>query len=205
MLIDDSTTTTEAGTSSQRHAVLGHAIPGMSVRIDPRDSTADRAGREVGEIAIRGSSMTSGYLGDVALAADEWFPTGDLGYFADAGLVVCGRVKELITVAGRNVFPAEVERVAAQVPGVREGAVGAVGVGERSIRSGVIIVAEFRGPDEAAARGQLIARVASECGIVPSDVRFVRPGTLPRTSYGKLRRLEVKQGLDTPSAHCGEP
>jgi long-chain-fatty-acid--[acyl-carrier-protein] ligase len=205
LLIDESTTTTEAGTSLQRHAVLGHAIPGMAVRIHPRDSGADRAGREVGEIAIRVSSMMSGYLGDVALAADEWFPTGDLGYFVDGGLVVCGRVKELITVAGRNVFPAEVEQVAAQVPGVREGAVAAVGVGERSIRPGVVIVAEFRGPDEAAARGQLIARVASECGIVPSDVRFVKPGTLPRTSSGKLRRLEIKRGLDTPSAPCGEP
>jgi long-chain-fatty-acid--[acyl-carrier-protein] ligase len=189
----------------ESNAVLGYAIPGMAVRIDPRESTADSGGREVGEIAIRGSSMMSGYLGDVALAADEWFPTGDLGYFVDGGLVVCGRVKELITVAGRNVFPAEVERAAAQVPGVREGAVAAVGVGERSIRPGVVIVAEFRGPDEAAARGQLIARVASECGIVPSDVRFVRPGTLPRTSSGKLRRLEIKRGLDTPSALCGEP
>jgi long-chain-fatty-acid--[acyl-carrier-protein] ligase len=118
LLIDESTTTTEAGTSSQLHAVLGHAIPGMAVRIDPSDdSVADRAGREIGELAIRGSSMMSGYLGDVALAADEWFPTGDLGYFVDGGLVVCGRVKELITVAGRNVVPTEVEQVAAHVPG----------------------------------------------------------------------------------------
>jgi long-chain-fatty-acid--[acyl-carrier-protein] ligase len=95
--------------------------------------------------------------------------------------------------------------VAVQVPGVREGAVVAVGVEERSIRPGVVVVAEFRGPDEPAARAQLIVRISSECGIVPSDVRFVRPGTLPRTSSGKLRRLEVKRGLDTPSALLGEP
>jgi long-chain-fatty-acid--[acyl-carrier-protein] ligase len=107
--------------------------------------------------------------------------------------------------AGRNAVPAEVDQVAAQVPGVREGAVAAVGVGERSIRPGVVIVAEFRGPDEAAARGQLIARVASECRIVQSDVRFVRPDTLPRASSGELRGLEIKRGLDTPSALCGEP
>jgi long-chain-fatty-acid--[acyl-carrier-protein] ligase len=187
LLIDETTTTTEAGTTLRRHAVLGHAIPGMAV-----------------EIAIRGSSMMSGYLGDAAVPADEWFPTGDLGYFVDGGLVVCGRIKELITVAGRNVFPTEVEQVAAQVPGVRAGAVVAVGIGEGSIRPGVVIVAEFRGSDEAAARAQLILRVASECGIVPSDVRFVRPGTLPRTSSGKLRRLEVKQHVDTPSALSGE-
>jgi long-chain-fatty-acid--[acyl-carrier-protein] ligase len=72
----------------------------------------------------------------------------------------------------------------------------AVGVGERSIRPGMVIVAEYRGADEAAARAELIQRVASECGLVPADVSFVRPGTLPRTSSGKLRRLEVKRGVE---------
>lgn len=171
------------------HALLGEPIPGMSVRIEPRDEG------KVGEICIRGTSMMSGYRGDVGLDPDEWFATGDLGYLVDGSLVVCGRAKELITVAGRNIFPAEVERVAAGAPGVREGAVVAVGVGERSIRPGVAIVAEFRGPDEATSRADLIERVASECGVVPVDVVFVRPGTLPRTSSGKLRRLEVKRGL----------
>lgn len=170
-------------------ALLGEPIPGMSVRIEPRDND------EVGEIHIRGTSMMSGYRGDAPLNPDDWFATGDLGYFVDGSLVVCGRAKELITVAGRNIFPAEVERVAAGAAGVREGAVVAVGVGERSIRPGVAIVAEFRGPDEARSRADLIERVASECGVVPSEVVFVRPGALPRTSSGKLRRLEVKRDL----------
>ncbi len=99
----------------------------------------------------------SGYVGEEPIDAQEWLRTGDLGYFVDGGLVVCGRAKELITVAGRNVFPTEVERVAAQVKGVREGA---------------------------------------ECGVVPADVVFVKPGSLPRTSSGKLRRLEVKRNLE---------
>ncbi|MGE2691462.1 long-chain-fatty acid--ACP ligase MbtM [Mycolicibacterium pulveris] len=172
------------------HAVLGEPIPGMSVRIEPRDD-----GSDVGEVMIRGSSMMSGYRGGEPLGADEWFPTGDLGYLVDGGLVVCGRAKELITVAGRNVFPAEVEQVAAAAPGVREGAVVAVGVGERSVRPGVVIVAEFRGPDEADVRADVTRRVASECGIVPADVIFVRPGTLPRTTSGKLRRLQVKRDI----------
>ena len=110
--------------------------------------------------------------------------------------MVCGRVKELITVAGRNVFPTEVERVAAQVRGVREGAVVAVGADGASVRPGLVITAEFRGPDEAGARSELVQRIASECGVVPSDVVFVSPGTLPRTSSGKLRRLEVKRNLE---------
>ncbi|OBE92582.1 long-chain fatty acid--CoA ligase [Mycolicibacterium elephantis] len=170
------------------HAVLGEPIGGMSVRIEPAED-----GSGAGEVMIRGTSMMTGYRGGEPLGADEWFATGDLGYLVDGGLVVCGRAKELITVAGRNVFPAEVEQVAATVPGVREGAVVAVGVGERSVRPGVVIVAEFRGPDEAHARTEVVKRVASDCGIVPSDVTFVRPGTLPRTTSGKLRRLEVKR------------
>ena len=170
--------------------VLGEAIAGMEVRIEPHDdATAERG---AGEIMIRGSSMMSGYRGDAPRDAESWFPTGDLGYLVDGGLVVCGRAKELITVAGRNIFPAEVERVAAAAQGVREGAVVAVGVGERSIRPGVVVVAEFRGPDEAQVRADVTQRVASECGIVPSDVILVRPGALPRTSSGKLRRLEVE-------------
>jgi long-chain-fatty-acid--[acyl-carrier-protein] ligase len=191
---------TDSGESVQRLAVLGEAIPGVQVRIGPADErTADIAGRDVGEIEVRGSSMMSGYLGEAPINPDDWFATGDLGYFADGGLVVCGRAKELITVAGRNVFPTEIERVAAQVPGVREGAVVAVGTNERAVRPGLVIAAEYKGDDESAARSALVQRVASECGVVPSDVVFMAPGSLPRTSSGKLRRLEVKHNLETVS------
>ncbi|MGV7710882.1 long-chain-fatty acid--ACP ligase MbtM, partial [Mycobacterium kansasii] len=91
-----------------------------------------------------------------------------LGFIADGGLVVCGRAKELITIAGRNIFPTEIETVAAGVRGVREGAVVALATGERSARPGLIVAAEFRGADQAGARADVIARVASVCGVVPS-------------------------------------
>lgn len=179
----------------RRHAVLGEPIPGMQVRIGPvSERHEELVEREVGEIEIRGTSMMSGYTGEPALDPDSWFPTGDLGYFTDAGLVVCGRAKEIISIAGRNVFPTEIERVAAEVRGVREGAV--VAVGADGIRPGLVIAAEFRGRDEAGARAALISRVASQCGVVPSDVVLLAPGSLPRTSSGKLRRLEVKRNLE---------
>lgn len=179
-----------------RHAILGQPIPGMEVRIGPvSERSAEVLDREIGEIEIRGTSMMSGYVGEAPLEPGTWFPTGDLGYLVDDGLVVCGRAKEIITIAGRNVFPTEIERVAAEIRGVREGAVVAVGMDVGPTRQGLIITAEFRGPDEPGARSELVARVASECGVVPSDVVFVAPGSLPRTSSGKLRRLEVKRNL----------
>lgn len=183
--------------SVQRHAVLGGPIPGMEFRIVPGDTAETYApGRDVGEVEIRGTSMMSGYLGDEGVQSGQWFKTGDLGYLVDGELVVCGRAKEIITVAGRNVFPTEVERVAATVRGVREGAVVAVGTENTGPRQGLVIAAEFRGPDESGARSELVARVASECGVVPADVVFLNPGSLPRTSSGKLKRLEVKRNLE---------
>ncbi|WP_319447318.1 MULTISPECIES: long-chain-fatty acid--ACP ligase MbtM [unclassified Mycobacterium] len=195
--VDEIAITTATGQSTRRLAVLGDAIPGMEVRLnDAHARTTDVVGRDVGEIEVRGTSLMSGYRGEAAIDQEDWLPTGDLGYFVDGGLVVCGRAKELITVAGRNVFPTEIERVAAQVKGVREGAVVAVGTGETSARPGLVIAAEFRGADEPAARSELVSLVASQCGVVPTDVVFMKPGSLPRTSSGKLRRLEVKQNLN---------
>lgn len=188
----------DPGTDAVRtHAVLGHPVPGMELRIAPSPAAEQSGDREIGEIEIRGTSMMSGYLGGEPHRAGDWFPTGDLGYLTDGGLVVCGRAKELITVAGRNIFPSEVERVAAQVRGVREGAVVAVGTDNDSVRQGLVIAAEFRGPDEAGARSEVVQRVASECGVVPAEVVFLTPGSLPRTSSGKLRRLQVRRDLES--------
>ncbi|BBZ00949.1 long-chain-fatty-acid--ACP ligase [Mycolicibacterium chitae] len=193
---DEVRVTTDDGEMLRRHAVLGNAISGMEIRIEPVDfPVAEAAGRDVGEVQVRGDSMMSGYLGDTPCDPGNWFGTGDLGYFTDDGLVVCGRVKELIHIAGRNVFPSEIERIAGQVPGVREGSVVAVGSDEQSARPGLVIAAEFRGGDEEETRVTLVRKVASECGVVPAKVLFVEPGTLPRTSSGKLRRLEVQRTL----------
>ncbi|OKH71710.1 long-chain fatty acid--CoA ligase [Mycobacterium sp. SWH-M3] len=200
VVVDEITVETDAGTGIRRQAVLGEPIPGMQVRLRPSEDNAGISDREVGEIEVRGTSMMSGYLGQDPHNAEDWFPTGDLGYLVDGALVVCGRAKELITVAGRNIFPTEVEQVAARVKGVREGAVVAVGTNEGAPRPGLVIAAEFRGGDESTARSEVVQRVASECGVVPADVVFLAPGSLPRTSSGKLRRLEVKRNLEAVKA-----
>ncbi|WP_083410831.1 long-chain-fatty acid--ACP ligase MbtM [Mycolicibacterium rutilum] len=195
--VDDVTVNTDAGGATRRFAVLGHPIDGMQVRINTGGAhTTEVTGREIGEVEVRGTSLMTGYVGHAPLDPRGWLPTGDLGYLTDAGLVVCGRAKELITVAGRNVFPTEIERIAAEIDGVRDGCVVAVGTGEASARPGLVIAAEFKGDDEPAARSAVVARVASQCGVVPADVVFAKPGALPRTSSGKLRRLEVQRTLE---------
>jgi long-chain-fatty-acid--[acyl-carrier-protein] ligase len=195
--VDEIHVVSDDGGYVRKHAVLGEAIPGMQVRITPDEQFVGTiVDREVGEVQVRGTSMMNGYLGDDPIDRESWFPTGDIGYLLDGSLVICGRAKEIITVAGRNIFPTEIEQVAAQIEGIRPGAVVAVGTDGPSTRPGLVIAAEFKGADEPAARSALVQRIASECGVVPADVVFMRPGSLPRTSSGKLRRLEVKRNLE---------
>ena len=114
--------------------------------------------REVGELELRGPSVTPGYYrNDAATAAafrDGWFRTGDLAYLVDAQLVVCGRLKDMIIVGGRNVFPEDVERVAAAVDGVRAGNVIAFGNDRRKGREAIVVVAETKADDLGAVTGR---------------------------------------------------
>jgi fatty-acyl-CoA synthase len=175
----------------KRLARLGRPVPGLEVRIvDPADGRS-LAEREVGELQIRGTSVTSGYYGRPDATADafdgEWLRTGDLAYLVDGELVVCGRIKDVIIVAGRNVFPEDVERSVAEVDGVRAGNVIAFGVEGRR-REGLVVVAEARADDPAAVRELVAARVRSVVGMPADDVVLVAPGSLPKTSSGKLQR-----------------
>ena len=149
--------------------------------------------REVGEIEITGTSVTPGYYGapDATAAAfhDEWLRTGDLGYLVDGELVVCGRIKDVIILGGRNVHPQDVERAIANVDGVRAGNVIAFGTVGRRGKEALVVVAEARDTDDhSSVRDAVADRVRAVVGMTPEDVVLVRPGTLPKTSSGKLQR-----------------
>jgi fatty-acyl-CoA synthase len=175
----------------RRLARLGRAIPGLQIRIvDPETGDVMRE-REAGELEIRGNSVTPGYYKKPAATQaalhDGWLRTGDLGYIADGDLVVCGRLKDVIIVGGRNVFPEDVERAVGEVDGVRAGNVIAFGVERRSGREGIVVVAETRDADVLTVRAAVANRVRDAVGL-PPEVVLVTPGTLPKTSSGKLQR-----------------
>lgn len=94
LAVDEPTVATDAGESTRRFAVLGDAIPGMEVRINTDAQRGTEViGREVGDVEVRGTSLMSGYVDDEPIDRDAWLPTGDIGYFVDGGLVVCGRAR----------------------------------------------------------------------------------------------------------------
>jgi fatty-acyl-CoA synthase len=176
----------------RRLARLGRAVPGLELRVVEPSSGRPRAEREVGEIEIRGSTVTPGYYRNPeatrAAFRDGWLRTGDLGYLADGELVACGRIKDVIVVGGRKVFPEDVERAASRVEGVRAGNVIAFGVEGRRGRERVVVVAEVREAVAERLRTAVVAAVRGAVGLVPEDVVLVSPGTLPKTSSGKLQR-----------------
>jgi fatty-acyl-CoA synthase len=179
--------------ASARHlAKLGRPLPGLHVRVcDATRGTAMRE-REVGEIEIRGTSVTPGYYrhpeATAAALHDGWLRTGDLGYLADGELVVCGRIKDVIILGGRNVYPQDVERAVADVTGVRAGNVIAFGTEGKRGRESLVVVAESKGDELDRIRSAVKSAVYDAVGIPPEDVVLVRPGSLPKTSSGKLQR-----------------
>jgi fatty-acyl-CoA synthase len=184
----------EPGAEGSRSlARLGRPIPGLEMRIcDP--ATGDvMAEREVGELEIRGTSVTPGYYkhpeATAAVFHDEWLRTGDLAYLIEGELVICGRIKDVIIVGGRNVFPEDVERAVAEVEGVRAGNVIAFGIEGHRGKEAFVVVAETKVTEEAdVVRAAVSVRVREAIGLPAEEIVLVSPGTLPKTSSGKLQR-----------------
>jgi 1-acyl-sn-glycerol-3-phosphate acyltransferase len=180
------------------------------------------ADRTEGFLWFRGASATSGYyrnpkategllprgaalvgegVGEGAGKGSEsefpWVNSGDRAYRAEGEIFVTGRVKDIIIKGGRNLYPHEVEELAAQAEGIRKGCIVAFGLtDEASGTEKLVVVAETRERD-AARRATITARVtelvSQGLGIPPDRVELIPPGSIPKTSSGKLRREETKQ------------
>jgi fatty-acyl-CoA synthase len=190
----------EPGTKgSRRLPLLGRAVPGLEIRIVDPDTGMPLREREVGELEIRGTSVTPGYYrrpdANAELFHDGWLRTGDLAYLLGGQLVVCGRIKDVIIVGGRNLFPEDVERAVGQLEGVRAGNVIAFGVDGDRGRESLVVVAESRAVDDdlTAVRRLVAERVRDAVGVPARDIVLVAPGSLPKTSSGKLQRTLCKR------------
>src|SRR5262249_7395675 len=107
--------------------------------------------RRVGEIAIRSTSLFSGYFRDPESTAnalrDGWYWSGDMGYRADGHLFITGRKKDLIIIAGRNYYPQDIERIVSDVTGIHPGRVVALGVDDPALGTQrLVVLAEVAEP-----------------------------------------------------------
>jgi fatty-acyl-CoA synthase len=177
--------------------LLGTAVPGLEMKVVHPDTYEALPERHVGELLLRGTSVTPGYYkrpdATAALFRDGWLCTGDLAYLLDGELVLCGRIKDVIIVGGRNVFPEDIERAVGTLDGVRAGNVIAFGMDGYKGKESVVVVAEVRADDRDAVRHAIHHRTLEVCGLPPRDVMLVHPGTLPKTSSGKLQRAKCRE------------
>lgn len=159
-------------------------------------------GARIGEIWVRGGSIAEGYWQDEAATAETFgarlpdgrgpfLRTGDLGFFQDGELYVTGRLKDLVILDGRNLYPQDLERSAeASHPAVRSGCSAAFAV-EGGESEALVLVAEVdprANADLAAIRQAITARVAQDHGARIAELVLLPPGTVPKTSSGKIQR-----------------
>ncbi|MEB3031596.1 fatty acyl-AMP ligase [[Mycobacterium] nativiensis] len=182
--------------NTRRLASLGPLLEGIEIRIVDENGTALPA-RGVGVIQLRGEPVTPGYLTMAGFlpAQDEhgWYDTGDLGYqMEDGHVVVCGRVKDVIIMAGRNIYPTDIERAAGRVEGVRPGCAVAVRLDAGHSRETFAVAVEsnaWQDPVEVRRiEHQVAHEVVTEVDMRPRNVVVLGPGSIPKTPSGKLRR-----------------
>jgi fatty-acyl-CoA synthase len=208
------------------------------------DAGARLAQRQVGQIVARGPSVTRGYFRDPDLTAQTfrplpgdvpgeppWLHTGDLGYMVGSRLFVCGRVKDVIIVRGRNYYPSDIEWAVTEASSdaaARRGNVVAFGVfvdahgrasGTGAAGTGgerLVVCCEGHSSEVDAIRETASAVLASRFGLTVHEVVVMPLASLPRTSSGKPKRRETRQryldgslprarGVQTPQSQPQHP
>jgi fatty-acyl-CoA synthase len=184
---------------ARRLACLGRPLKGLEVRIVGQDGE-ELPHRSVGVIHVRGEPVTLGYTTTAGFVSAQnhegWYDTGDLGYLTETGnVVVCGRVKDVIIMAGRNIYPTDIERAAVRVHGVRPGCAVAVRMNAGHPRETFAVVVEANAWEDPAEvrriERQVAHEVVAEVDVRPRNVVVLEPGVIPKTPSGKLRRAHA--------------
>ncbi len=218
-----------AGSPGSRSLVAcGRAWSGQEIAIVDPESALRLADGRVGEIWVRGESVARGYwrnteataaafgarlasdtggtgdTGDTGEAGGAWLRTGDLGFVepGSGDLYVTGRLKDLVIVRGRNLYPQDIELTAERShPALRAGC-GAAFAAERDGEERLVIVQEVEVPEgspgevDVAPIAEAVRRaVAEEHEVQVDRVVLIRPRTIPKTSSGKIQRHAARHAL----------
>ncbi|MET7782469.1 fatty acyl-AMP ligase [Streptomyces mirabilis] len=207
----DTPPTLAAAPGSERHVGAadaaavgsGRPIPGTTVVIADPERREELPEGEVGEIWVSGAGVAKGYWRN-ALATrdtfratlkgrpDRFLRTGDLGFLREGELFVTGRLKDLMVIDGRNHYPQDLELSAEMSHGaLRPGCTAAFSVDGGVEGEQPVIVAETA-PDAAVDSERITEVIRSAIGeahgLAVRDVVLVHPGTIPKTSSGKIQR-----------------
>ena len=185
----------DAKDGERRAGSVGYPLPGVQLRVQDEKGQPCRSG-DVGGIEVKGPNVFKGYWRMPEKTAEEftpdlWFKTGDVGKLDERGVVsIVGRSKDLIISGGYNVYPAEVEGLLNEQPGVAESAV--VGVPHADFGEAVVAVVVAQ-PEALLDGAALIATLKRQIAgfKVPKQV-FVE-AELPRNTMGKVQKNLLRE------------
>jgi acyl-CoA synthetase (AMP-forming)/AMP-acid ligase II len=206
----DSRDPAEPGSSLRAAVSMGQAVPGHEILIVSPETGAPCAEGEIGEIWLRGPSVAKGYWNrpaeteatfkarPVGSTGAPYLRTGDLGSLVGGDLLVAGRIKDLVLLHGRNLFPQDIEDTiesshAAIEP--RGSCVFSIDTGSEEI---LVVLAEIRRTErhhvDVTDVIEAIRRTISrEHDVAVGNARLLQPSTLPRTTSGKIQRAEARR------------
>lgn len=149
----------------------------------------------VGPVRVKGPSVMTGYLHQpertAAVVRDGWLDTGDLGFLHQGELYITGRAKDVIILRGRNHAPHAIEQAVDAVEGVRAGCAAAVSHRPEGAETEQLVLFVEAKSEAADLAERCREAVLDATGLLPDLVVLLEPGTLPRTSSGKIRRREA--------------
>lgn len=205
----------EPTTPGQRGAVAlvgnGPPLDTVELRVTNGDGLPIADG-SVGRITVRGPSVMQAYFrmerGAGGADPDGWLDTGDLGFVHAGDVFVTGRAKDLIIRAGMNIAPQDVEAAVQSAPGMGQGcAVAFSCVRHETTREEIVVVAESHQTESNPAEltGAIRASVLADVGVQVDHVELVPPGTIPRTTSGKVQRLMSRDLFLNNALHTSTP
>lgn len=188
-----------AGAPAVKVVSVGKPLPGQEISIVGADGEVLEE-FHVGKIMIKSPSCMEGYFNNPEetekVLQGGWLDTGDLGYMSSGRLYITGREKDLIIKMGRNYYPYDIERVAGEAEGVRNGCVAAFSVQNHETGSeDIVIMAEtkLKGVDLDAFKKRINASVLAALGVGADFIVPVPPKTIVKTSSGKIKRTDCQK------------
>ena len=187
------------GESGLEFTACGRPLDGHEIRIVDEDGH-ELPDRHEGRLEFLGPSATQGYFRNPETTSKlfngSWLDSGDRAYIADRDIYITGRIKDIIILAGRNVYPQELEEAVGGIEGIRRGRVVAFGcLDAQAGTERLVIMAETRCPAEQheQLRKAINGIIIDLTDAPPDEVRLVPPGTILKTSSGKLRRAACQE------------
>jgi fatty acid CoA ligase FadD28 len=179
------------------------------VRIVDPDTANETPSETIGEIWVHGENVTSGYWHkpveteqtfgatlsnpSAGTPEDRWLRTGDLGFLSEGELFIVGRIKDLLIVRGRNLYPDDIEATVMEISRGRSAAIAILD--EPTEKLAVIVEVKKRGQSEEEVaenlrdvRERVTSAISNSHGVSVQDVVLVAQGSIPITTSGKVRR-----------------